>query len=73
MKVLQGQGVSAGAVLNGKELYGLESNTESELISGKEIGFIGFGDLGKAIYNLIHNSLSKLLYRILQIDEQHSR
>jgi len=42
-----------GDFLNGKELYGLEGNTESELISGTEIGFIGFGDLGKAIYPLI--------------------
>ena len=39
--------------LNGKELYGLDGNTDSELITGTEVGFIGFGDLGKAIYSLI--------------------
>jgi len=31
----------------------LESNTESELISGTDLGFIGFGDLGKAIHKLL--------------------
>jgi len=41
-----------GDFVNGEELYGLEGNTGSELISGKESGFFGFGDLGKAIYTL---------------------
>ena len=38
----------------GNELYGLEGNRESELISGSDIGFIGFGDLVKAIHKLLH-------------------
>ena len=39
--------------LGGNEKYGLESNTGSELISRSDIGFIGFGDLGKSINNLL--------------------
>ena len=39
--------------LGGKEKYGLESNTESELISRTDIGFIGFGDLGRSIHQLL--------------------
>jgi len=42
-----------GDFVKGKELYGLAGNTESELISGAELGFIGFGDLGKAIHKLL--------------------
>ena len=42
-----------GNFVKGKELYGLEGYTGSELISGTELGFIGFGNLGKAIYTLI--------------------
>ena len=42
-----------GDFVKGKELYGLEGNSESELISGTDLGFIGFGDLGKAIHKLL--------------------
>ncbi|MBC8259708.1 MAG: dehydrogenase [SAR324 cluster bacterium] len=42
-----------GDFVKGKELYGLAGNAESELISGAELGFIGFGDLGKAIHKLL--------------------
>ena len=39
--------------LNGKEKYGLASNLDSEIVSGSNIGFIGFGDLGKSIKNIL--------------------
>ena len=39
--------------LNGKEKYGLDSNFKSEIVSRSNIGFIGFGDLGKSIKNLL--------------------
>ena len=41
------------AFLNGHEKYGLESNAGSELLSRSDIGFIGFGDLGRALMRLL--------------------
>ncbi len=37
----------------GKELWGGEGNTEARLMSGGNIGFIGFGDLGRALHRLL--------------------
>jgi len=39
--------------LNGNEKYGLDGNLSSEIITGSNIGFIGFGDLGKSIKRLL--------------------
>lgn len=39
--------------LEGKELYGLAGNTRAELLSGTEVGFVGFGDLGKSLHSLL--------------------
>jgi phosphoglycerate dehydrogenase-like enzyme len=41
------------AFTDGKEQYGLESNQRAELLSGSQIGFIGFGDLGRALHTLL--------------------
>lgn len=37
----------------GKELWGGDGNLEARLMSGGDIGFIGFGDLGKALHRLL--------------------
>ena len=37
----------------GKELWGGEGNSEARLMSGGNIGFIGFGDLGRALHRLL--------------------
>lgn len=37
----------------GKELWGGDGNTEARLMSGGNIGFIGFGDLGRALHRLL--------------------
>ena len=37
----------------GKELWGGDGNMEARLMSGGEIGFIGFGDLGRALHKLL--------------------
>ncbi len=37
----------------GKELWGGNGNQEARLISGGNVGFIGFGDLGKALHRLL--------------------
>jgi phosphoglycerate dehydrogenase-like enzyme len=37
----------------GKELWGGDGNTEARLISGGNVGFIGFGDLGGALHRLL--------------------
>ncbi len=38
---------------NGRELWGGEGNTAARLLSGGNIGFIGFGDLGRALNKLL--------------------
>ncbi|MEM0947113.1 MAG: NAD(P)-dependent oxidoreductase, partial [Pseudomonadota bacterium] len=37
----------------GREAYGLESNTKAEILTGSNIGFVGFGDLGRALHHLL--------------------
>ncbi|MDJ0630196.1 MAG: NAD(P)-dependent oxidoreductase [Rhodobacter sp.] len=37
----------------GKEMYGLEGNADAELLTGSDIGFVGFGDLGRALFPLL--------------------
>jgi phosphoglycerate dehydrogenase-like enzyme len=37
----------------GKEVYGRFSNQDSFLISGAEVGFVGFGNLGRALIRLL--------------------
>lgn len=37
----------------GHELYGLDGNRQAELLTGNEVGFIGFGDLGRALFRLL--------------------
>ena len=39
--------------LNGCERYGLDGNHDSRLLHGSSVGFIGFGDLGRAILALL--------------------
>jgi phosphoglycerate dehydrogenase-like enzyme len=41
------------AFREGRELWGGEGNDEARVMSGGEIGFIGFGDLGKALFRLL--------------------
>jgi phosphoglycerate dehydrogenase-like enzyme len=37
----------------GREVWGGEGNREARLLSGGDIGFIGFGDLGRALHRLL--------------------
>jgi phosphoglycerate dehydrogenase-like enzyme len=41
------------AFRQGTELWGGEGNAEARLISGGRVGFIGFGDLGRALHRLL--------------------
>ena len=41
------------AFRQGTELWGSEGNGTARLLSGSDIGFIGFGDLGKALHRLL--------------------
>jgi len=41
------------AFRQGKEKWGGDGNTQARLISGGKIGFIGFGDLGRALNRLL--------------------
>ncbi len=38
---------------NGSEVWGGESNTQARLLSGAEVGLIGFGDLGRAMLRVL--------------------
>jgi phosphoglycerate dehydrogenase-like enzyme len=42
-----------GDFVAGRELYGLEGNHEAELLAGADVGFVGFGDLGRALHKLL--------------------
>jgi len=44
----------------GKELWGGDGNTEARLMSGGNIGFIGFGDLGRALHRLLVGFRAKI-------------
>ena len=37
----------------GKELWGGDGNADARLMAGGEIGFVGFGDLGRALHRLL--------------------
>ena len=39
--------------INRREKYGLEGNQRAELLTGSQVGFIGFGDLGRALCKLL--------------------
>jgi len=39
--------------LSANEKYGLEGNMDAELLTGSRIGFVGFGDLGRALHKLL--------------------
>jgi len=41
------------AFKEGSEQYGLAGNEQAELLSGSNIGFVGYGDLGKALHKLL--------------------
>jgi phosphoglycerate dehydrogenase-like enzyme len=41
------------AFRQGKELWGGDGNADARLMSGADIGFIGFGDLGRALHRLL--------------------
>ena len=43
---------SHGAFARGAERYGLEGNRRARLLRGCDLGFVGFGDLGRAILDL---------------------
>jgi phosphoglycerate dehydrogenase-like enzyme len=49
------RGISAAdrAMRAGTERYGLDSNDEAFLISGRPVGIVGFGDLGRELHRLI--------------------
>ncbi|MCB1447553.1 MAG: hydroxyacid dehydrogenase [Rhizobiaceae bacterium] len=42
-----------GDFVAGQELYGLEGNADAELLAGADVGFVGFGDLGRAVHKLL--------------------
>ncbi|QWW71769.1 hydroxyacid dehydrogenase [Rhizobium sp. WYJ-E13] len=48
------------AFREGSELWGGEGNTSARLISGSEIGIVGFGDLGKALRRILYGFKARI-------------
>ena len=44
----------------GEELWGVESNQQARLISGSQVGIIGFGELGKALAKVLSGFRSEI-------------
>ena len=42
-----------GDFVAGREKWGLEGNTGAELLTGATVGFVGFGDLGRALHRVL--------------------
>lgn len=53
LSLARGIHTAHGDFLAGRELYGLEGNHDAELLAGADVGFVGFGDLGRAIHKLL--------------------
>lgn len=53
LSLARGIHTAHGDFLAGRELYGLEGNGEAELLAGADVGFVGFGDLGRAVHRLL--------------------
>lgn len=53
LSLARGIHVQHGRFLEGREAYGLEDNIEAELLTGTDIGMIGYGDLGRALHRLL--------------------
>ena len=53
LSLARGIHTAHGDFLAGRELYGLEGNHEAELLAGADVGFVGFGDLGRALHKLL--------------------
>ena len=47
--------------VKGKEKYGLESNLNASLLSGKKIGLLGFGDLAKSLTPILKAFSNKII------------
>ena len=53
LSLARGIHIGHGDFVAGRELYGLEGNHEAELLAGADVGFVGFGDLGRALHKLL--------------------
>lgn len=48
------------AFREGREVWGLESNRDARLLSGAEVGMIGYGELGRALHRLLQGFRPRL-------------
>jgi phosphoglycerate dehydrogenase-like enzyme len=53
LSLARGIHTAHGDFIAGQELYGLEGNQEAELLAGADVGFVGFGDLGRSLHKLL--------------------
>jgi phosphoglycerate dehydrogenase-like enzyme len=53
LSLARGIHTAHGDFVAGQELYGLEGNQEAELLAGADVGFVGFGDLGRSLHKLL--------------------
>jgi phosphoglycerate dehydrogenase-like enzyme len=48
------------AFREGREVWGLDSNAEARLLTGAEVGMIGYGELGRALHRLLQGFRPRL-------------
>lgn len=53
LSLARGIHTAHGDFVAGQERYGLDGNLEAELLAGADVGFVGFGDLGRAVHKLL--------------------
>ena len=53
LSLARGIHTAHGDFIAGRELYGLEGNQQAELLAGADVGFVGFGDLGRSLHRLL--------------------
>lgn len=53
LDLLRGITAADAAFTAGKEVWGLDSNHQARLLSGADVGLIGYGELGRALHRLL--------------------
>jgi phosphoglycerate dehydrogenase-like enzyme len=53
LDLLRGVSAANAAFTAGQEVWGLEGNRRARLLSGAEVGVIGYGELGRALHRLL--------------------
>ena len=61
LSLARGIHIGHGKFVEGEEEYGLSGNADAELLTGSQIGIVGFGDLGQALRQLLMPFQARIL------------